>query len=308
MGAALGRDRLREFIDVIAASIDDPSDAEGIANRAFLSRYHFDRLVSAALGEAPGAFRRRLLLERAPWALGTQDSSVTDAAIEAGYDSVEGFGRAFARLFGMPPSRFRDAGRTFRAAAPNGIHFHPPAGLLVPGPSNGGSTMDLTDRLLEHDLWLTRRLLDHAASLSPDALDRTVWTDWDPLPFDADEPTVRSMLSRLVWTKENWTASIAGRAVPEDGDTTIEGLRRRLDIAADEFAGIVRGIRDRGEWEAGSVDALCDPPESFTFGGMVAHVLTFSAYRREVLIKAMHRLGVTEVGIGDPVEWERSLA
>jgi hypothetical protein len=41
---------------------------------------------------------------------------------------------------------------------------------------------------------------------------------------------------------------------------------------------------------------------------MVAHVLTFSAYRLQMLIKALARLGADDVGIGDPVEWERSLA
>src|SRR5205085_4694286 len=125
--------------------------------------------------------------------------------------------------------------------------------------------------------------------------------------FDAQAPTVRSMLSRLVWTKENWNASVAGRAVPERGDDSIEGLRRRQRVAAEEFAGLARGIRDRGEWDAGFVDALCDPPESFTFGGMIAHVLTFSAYRRQVLVKAFKELGIEDLGLGDPVEWERSL-
>jgi hypothetical protein len=32
-----------------------------------------------------------------------------------------------------------------------------------------------------------------------------------------------------------------------------------------------------GAWDAAFVDALCEPPESFTFGAAVAHVLTWSA-------------------------------
>jgi AraC family transcriptional regulator len=35
-----------------------------LARRAHLSRFHFDRLVAASLGESPAAFRRRILLER----------------------------------------------------------------------------------------------------------------------------------------------------------------------------------------------------------------------------------------------------
>jgi hypothetical protein len=28
-------------------------------------------------------------------------------------------------------------------------------------------------------------------------------------------------------------------------------------------------------WDSGFVDALCEPPQSFTFGGVLAHVVTF---------------------------------
>jgi AraC family transcriptional regulator len=62
------RDRLREILDLVERSLDEP-DTTGadLAKRAFLSRFHFDRLLSGALGEPPGAFRRRLLLERAAY-------------------------------------------------------------------------------------------------------------------------------------------------------------------------------------------------------------------------------------------------
>src|SRR5262249_5634206 len=80
--AALGRDRLRWFGDVVLASLDDPASVAELAGRVYLSRFHFDRLVAAALGESPGGFRRRLLLERAAWDL-RRGASVTDAAMDA---------------------------------------------------------------------------------------------------------------------------------------------------------------------------------------------------------------------------------
>lgn len=46
-------------------------------------------------------FRRRLLLERAAWRL-ARGVSVTEASLEAGYDAVEAFSRAFARAHGVP--------------------------------------------------------------------------------------------------------------------------------------------------------------------------------------------------------------
>ena len=51
------------------------------------------------------------------------------------------------------------------------------------------------------------------------------------------------------------------------------------------------------------VDSLCDPPEVFTYGGMVAHVLTFAAHRRTLVCGALADAGVTDLGNGDPMRW-----
>jgi AraC family transcriptional regulator len=299
-------DRLRVLLDAMLEAFDEGLDGRSLAGRAYLSRFHFDRLVGAGLGEAPAALRRRLLLERAAWQL-TQAVSVTDAGFQAGYGSTEAFSRAFRRAYARPPSRFARDGGDFRLWAPNGIHFHPPAGLLLQG-DKGRPPMDLTDRLLEHDRWLTGRLLDHAAQLPDEALDRQIRPGHEVLSFDGPEPTVRAMLDRLVWTKEVWTAAIAGRDFPDGADRSIEGLRTRLASAGEEFVALARRVRDGGQWDHVFVDAMCDPPQSFTFGGVIAHVITFSAHRRQVLIGALEELGVEEITSGCPIEWERMRA
>jgi len=300
-------DRLRAFIDLLMETLDDPVDGAEIARRAYLSRFHFDRLVGAALGETPGAFRRRLLLERAAYELSNGTASVTDVAIGAGYASLEAFERAFRRSFDTTPSAFRAEPDAFRLPSPNGVHFHPPGGVLVPGPTERSMSMDLIDRMLEHDLWLSRRILDRAASLSDEQLDAKV-RDREAMAFESEEPTIRSMLDRLVFTREVWTAGIAGRPDPLPGrDTSVEGLTRRLEESAVEFTDVVRGIRDRGEWDTAFVNALRDPPQSFTYGGMVLHVLTFQACRRSELIQVLGELGIDDLGYGDPIEWERAV-
>jgi AraC-like DNA-binding protein len=306
MTTQMSVDRLRGFIDLLMESLDDPVDGAEIARRAYLSRFHFDRLVTAALGESPGAFRRRLLLERAAYELANR-ASVTDAAFDAGYGSTEAFGRAFRRSYGSTPSAFRASPSAFRIESPNGVHFHPPAGLLVPGPTERGMGMDVIDRMLEHDLWLSRRILDAAATLTDEDLDRDV-RGREPMPYESHEPTVRGMLDRLVFTREVWNAGVGGRPSPLPGrDLSIEGLRQRLEDSAVEFTKIVHGIRDRGEWDTAFVNALRDPPETFTFGAMFLHVITFQACRRGELIEALGRLGIDDLGYGDPVEWERAV-
>jgi hypothetical protein len=56
------------------------------------------------------------------------------------------------------------------------------------------------------------------------------------------------------------------------------------------------------------VDGVCDPPEVFTYGGMLAHVLTFAAHRRTLAIGALHSAGITDLGAGDPMRWVAAAA
>ncbi|HEY5986977.1 MAG TPA: hypothetical protein VIV12_11475 [Streptosporangiaceae bacterium] len=58
-------DAFARFLEVLADTMDHHAALGGsMASRVHLSRFHFDRLVSAAAGEPPAALRRRVLLER----------------------------------------------------------------------------------------------------------------------------------------------------------------------------------------------------------------------------------------------------
>jgi AraC-like DNA-binding protein len=299
-----GRDRLRELLDLIVGSVERTGGGEqrergaSLAGRAFLSRYHFDRLVAAALGEPPGAFRRRLLLERAAYQLRIGDQPVTAVAFTAGYESVDGFARAFRRAYGCPPSVLRRE-PAIRLALPatNGIHFHPPGGLRLPADAER-TDMDIATRLLEHDCWLVGQLLDRAGELTDEQLDRPITLNVESID---DDMTPRSLLSALVATKEMWTASVDGRQVPSHADSSIAGLRQRFAVAGPAFLQLARAVRSRGDEGATFIDATCEPPHTFTYGGMFSHVLTFSAYRRTLVCLALHDMGVTELGLGDPM-------
>ena len=299
-------DRLRDVVDTVLEALDEGLDGRALAARAMLSPFHFNRLVRAGIGEAPATFRRRLLLERAAWRLG-RGASVSDAALEAGYEAVEAFSRAFSRAHGIPPSRFASDARDFRLSAPNGIHFHPPGGLLLPGQPRT-SSMDLSDRLVEHDHWHTARLLEQASALPDEALDRHVRPGFVVHAFEGPEPDVRTMLERIVFTKEVWTAAIGGRDIPPRDQSGIAALQARLTAVQPQFTALVRRIRDRGEWDDVFVDALCTPPVSFTFGSVIAHILTASVVRRQMVMGALADLGIKDVEMRDPIEWERMLA
>jgi AraC-like DNA-binding protein len=300
-------DRLRSLIDLVVRSLDEPeADGRELAGRAHFSRDHLDRLLAAATGERPVALRRRLLLERAAWQLRTGAAPPSQVAVAAGYASLAAFSRAFARAHGVPPSRFAGSGRPVQLDAPNGVHFHPPAGLLVPGAGGSPGRHDLAERLVGHHLDRVRELLSAAAALPAEDLERPLRPGLVVVWFEGEEASAAVMAERLVFTLEVWVAAIAGAVHPEPSPagTAPPALGRRFDAAARAFARIVRRIRDRGAWDDAFVDALCEPPQSFTYGGVVAHVLSYGAVRREALAGVLAELGVRGLSSGDPILWE----
>ena len=88
--------------------------------------------------------------------------------------------------------------------------------------------MDLTDRMVEHDNWLTEQLLECARGLSEEELDEPVVLNPPSTAFAERAPSIRAMLDRLVLTKEMWTMSITGRGQQLSDDTTIDGMLERL--------------------------------------------------------------------------------
>ncbi|MEZ6936758.1 GyrI-like domain-containing protein [Aeromonas sp. S19(2024)] len=93
---------------VLRALEQDPDlSIEALASRACLSLYHFHRVFTAVVGEAPGEMCRRLRMQRAAWQLCYTDASVTAIALGAGLGSSQAFAKAFRRHYGCTPGAFR---------------------------------------------------------------------------------------------------------------------------------------------------------------------------------------------------------
>lgn len=291
-----GRDRLRELLDAVLD--EQHATLTDMAGGAFSSPYHFNRRLRREAGEPPVAMRRRVMLERAAWRLAA-GASVTDTAFEAGYESVEGFARAYARAFGHAPST--PAG-THWLPAPNGIHFHPPMSLWVQ--STEQAMNPITEHLVRHDLDDTRHLIDLAKGVPGDAYDSPTVPGLRVLGFDGPEESLAQQLEHLVAAKEVWLAAIEGADFPAGGDRDPASLLARHDEVAPRWLATVRDLDARGAWDDRLVDALCDPPESFVMGSVFAHVVTYAAARRQVARHSLRRLGV-EVDDGDPITWLR---
>ena len=74
-------------------------------------------------------------------------------------------------------------------------------------------------------------------------------------------------------------------------------------MAAPSFRRLVMTPVAEGRSDETFVDAVCDPPETFTYGGIVAHVLTFAAVRRTIAIGALTSAGIDDLGSGDPMRY-----
>jgi AraC family transcriptional regulator len=301
MAETSGRDRLRELLDAVLD--DEHHSLTDMATGAYSSPYHFTRRLSREAGEPPVAMRRRVMLERAAWQL-RHGTSVTDVAFAAGYESVEGFSRAYSRAYGHPPSQPDESAgcRSTWLPAPNGIHFHPPTSLWV---HTGERTMSQPiDQLIHHDLDDTRGLLDLAKQLPADAYRATVRPGQQVLSFDGPDESVAAVLTHQVATKEIWLAAIEGEDFPSPGPDDPAGLLDRHDAVAGRWLSMVRDVERRDAWDDRIVDALCDPPESFVLGSILAHVLSFGAARRQLARTMLREHGLT-VDDGDPITWLR---
>lgn len=301
--------QIDRLLQVIAITLDEEIDGKALAEKAYFSRFHFQRLFRRVLGETPGAFRRRLLLERAAHTIQETAQEISAIAFESGYESLEGFSRAFRKCYGVSPSHYRRLSpQRYHLTTANGIHYTPRISGLCRPNRKGNEAMNLTDRLIQHDAWMTRRLLESAATLTEEQMDCPQLSPQKPLPFETPEATLRQMLNRMVFTKEVWVAAVNGRKMEDNPDTTISGMLKRLDNAFTEFEKIVNTVQKDDNWDNTFVDELCAPAETFSYGGMIAHVITFSAFRRISALKALESFGIDDLGYGDPIEWERASA
>ena len=293
---------------IVAGSLDAPAKTQDLARQAYQSRTQFHRLFRTLVEETPGAMRRRLLLERAAYQLAHTGMSVTDVALDANYGSLEAFTRAFRKAFRISPSLYR------RMRDP---HFHLPSSsrihFLAPGsPTKGGSDMDLFDRFAGNDSWHTRRLLEYAGTLKDEQLDRPLPAIVELLPWRESNKTLRQLLENIIFTKEVWTAALSGADMdmsgPPKSQRSPQAMLGRLQKTDSELHRIFADVRNRSAWDDTFVDALCEPAETFTFGGVFAHIMTFNAHRRLMALDALRQLGVQTEGFGDPMEYEESVA
>ena len=173
--------------------------------------------------------------------------------------------------------------------------------------------MDLFEIFAGAESFHVRKLLEAARGLSDAQLDAPLPNPPHVVPWPSPARSVRDLLLRLVQTKEIWTAALTGGTAPDiESETpaqqTPDALLARLATVDAAFTRVLSEVRNRNAWGDTFVDALCEPAETFTFGGMFAHVITFNTYMRLLALDALRRLGAKVDSVGCPMEYEASVA
>ncbi len=102
--------RMQRVLDHIDRHLDDNLDLDTLSGVAALSKFHFHRQFTATFGVSVHRYVQLARMKRASYRLAYRDAqSVTEIAMEAGYDAPDAFARAFRQRFGNLPSSFRKA-------------------------------------------------------------------------------------------------------------------------------------------------------------------------------------------------------
>lgn len=129
--------RMQDFIE---GHLEEEIAPEALAKAALFSWWHARRLFIRWTGLTPAAYVRRLRLAHSALSLRDGLCRVADAAFMNGFDSVDGYQRAFLKEFGVNPGEF--------ARRPVPIPLFVPFGVAGrrrllggggPGASNAGS-------------------------------------------------------------------------------------------------------------------------------------------------------------------------
>lgn len=102
--------RLPLVLAHIHKHLDEPLSLATLSIMAGVSTFHFQRAFKRVIGHSPSRRVQLLRLKRASMRLAFESGrSITDIALEAGYQNAESFTRAFRKQVGQSPRDFRRA-------------------------------------------------------------------------------------------------------------------------------------------------------------------------------------------------------
>lgn len=157
---------LQRTIDYIESHITEPADYDRIAREMNVSAFYFQRIFTMICGFTPGEYIRNRRLALAAGELLSTDAKIIDIAMKYGYDTPEGFSRAFSRFHGTTPNAVRRERMSVRSFSP----------LQVSISLKGGKSMNY--RIIEKEAF---RVIEKACehSMDDEQNQKTIPEFWD---------------------------------------------------------------------------------------------------------------------------------
>ena len=105
---------IQNAITYMEENLTEDVSVKKIAEKAYVSEFHFQRVFSALCGFSVGEYIRNRRLALAAQELAASDVKVIDVAVKYGYDSPDSFARAFTKFHGITPSAAKEKGAKLR--------------------------------------------------------------------------------------------------------------------------------------------------------------------------------------------------
>src|SRR5258708_3425874 len=99
--------RLQNAVNFIEENLDNPISLIEVSKAAFSSLSYFHRVFYFMTGLTVKEYIRKRRLSRAAYQLHCTSLSITDIALNAGYETLESFTRSFKKHFDISPRTFR---------------------------------------------------------------------------------------------------------------------------------------------------------------------------------------------------------
>jgi AraC family transcriptional regulator len=108
---------IQNAIEYIEDNLTEELQIIEIAEKAYVSAFHFQRIFKILCGFTVGEYIRNRRLSIAAEELSKADAKVIDVAIKYGYDSPDSFTRAFTKFHSISPSAAKGKGANLKSFA-----------------------------------------------------------------------------------------------------------------------------------------------------------------------------------------------
>jgi AraC family transcriptional regulator len=99
--------KVKQLTDWMAGNLAEECNLDFLAARVKLSKFHFLRLFTSAVGVSPSRYHMNLRMDAARRLLRETEQGVVEIALEVGYANPSHFAQLFRRETGLSPSDYR---------------------------------------------------------------------------------------------------------------------------------------------------------------------------------------------------------